>query len=185
MVTLLPKLLPTPIPEIHPICIYLLEVSAAILHAWIQCPISLYSACVQLFFTPGDSVLYLFTRRVYSYSSHLETVLHQFTRRVCSYFSRLETVSYISLLDVCAAILHTWRQSYISLHDACAAILQDWRQYPISLYSTCLQLFFTPGDSLLHQFTRRVCSYSSRLETFSYIRNSEDAQCALRNMSVV
>ena len=141
MVTLLPEFCLTPILEFHPICICLLDVSAAILHTWRQCPTSVYSTCLQLFFTPGDSVL------------------HLFTRRVCSYSSRLETVSYICLLDVSAAILHAWSQC------------------PTSVYSSCLQLFFTPGDILLDLFTRRVCSYSSRLDAVSYIRNSEDAQC--------
>jgi len=126
-------------------------VSAAILHAWRHSPTSIYSPCLQLFFTPGGSPLHLFTRRVCSYSSRLESLLHLFTRRVCSYSSCLETFSYICLLAVSAVILHAWRQS------------------PTSVYSPRLQLFFTPGDSLLHLFTSRVCSYSSRLETVSYI----------------
>ena len=94
-----------------------------------------------------------------------DSLLH-LTRHVCSYSSHLETVSYICLLAVSAAIIQAWRQSPTS-------------------YSSCLQLFFTPGDNLLDLFTRRVCSNYTSLETVSYIRNSEDSQCALRNVSVV
>ena len=114
MVQLLPEFCVTTIQKVHPICICLLVVSAAILHAWRQSPTSVHSPCLQQFFTPGDSLL------------------HLFTRRFCGNSSRLEAVSYICSLAVSAAVLHAWRQS------------------PTSVHSQCLQLFFTPGGSLLH-----------------------------------